>query len=497
MTDVVVVIGGGHNGLTAAAYLAKAGKDVVVVEKRDTVGGLAGTYELAPGFRAAVGPDLAGLLSSEVIADLELKRHGLELVPLDPIVSTPEGLTLWRDLGKSVEAIRKHSPKDADAYPRFIALVDTLTAFLKPLLTKPAPTPDIRGGADLLELARLGWGFKQLGTRSMHELLRILPMSLSDFLDEWFGSDLLKAALAGPGLEGVCLGPKAAGTAALFLYQRLGDNPALAKNLATSLEAAVRSHGGEIRTGDGASTILVDDGHVRGVVLESGEPIDASTVLSSVSPRRTFLELTDPTWLEPNFVSEIANIRYRGVTAKIDLALDALPEAQHYIQHCIHQGGVFHIGPSLDYLERAFDAAKYGLASEEPFLRAVIPSIVDPSLAPAGKHVMSVLVQYVPHGTTIAAEKVITALKVGGSVVHHHLWTPSDYEREIGLPEGSLHHGEMALDQLFFMRPVPGWAHYKTPIDGLYFGGAGAHPGGGITGAPGRNAAHALLKHRG
>ena len=487
MTDVVV-IGGGHNGLTAAAYLARAGKDVVVVEKRDTVGGLAGTYELAPGFRAAVGPDLAGLLSSEVIADLELKRHGLELSPLDPIVSTPEGLTLWRDLGKSVEAIRKHSPKDADAYPRFIALVNTLTTFLKPLLTKPPPTPDIQGGADLLELARLGWGFKQLGTRSMHELLRILPMSLSDFLDEWFGNDLLKAALAGPGLEGVCLGPKAAGTAALFLYQRLGDNPALAKNLATSLDAAVRSHGGQIRAGDGVAAILVEDGDVRGVALESGKTIDVSTVLSSVSPRRTFLELTDPTWLEPNFVSEIKNIRYRGVTAKLDLALEKLPDTHH---------GVVHIGPSLDFLERAYDAAKYGRASEEPFLRAVIPSLVDPSLAPAGKQVMSVLVQYVPYGATIAPEKVIDALELDGSVLQYKLWTPSDYERELGLPDGSLHHGEMALDQMFFMRPVPGWAHYATPVDGLFFGGAGAHPGGGITGAPGRNAAHALLKHRG
>ena len=488
MTDVVV-IGAGHNGLTAAAYLARAGKDVVVVEKRDTIGGLAGAYELAPGFRASVGPDLAGLLSSEVIADLELKRHGLELFPLDPIVSTPEGLTLWRDLGKSVEAIRKHSSKDADAYPRFVALVETLAGFLRPLLTKPAPTPDIQSGSDLLELARLGWGFKQLGTRSMHELLRILPMSLSDFLDEWFEDDLLKGALAGPGLEGVCLGPRSTGTAALFLYQRLGDNPALARNLTSSLEAAVRSEGGVIRTSDGVATILVGDGHVRGVVLESGKTIDASTVLSSVSPRRTFLELTDPTWLEPNFVSEIKNIRYRGVTAKLDLALEKLPDA--------HRGGVVHVGLSLDFLERAYDAAKYGHASEEPFLRAVIPSLVDPSLAPAGKHVMSVLVQYVPYGATIAPEKVIDALELDGSVLQYKLWTPSDYERELGLPEGSLHHGEMALDQMFFMRPVPGWAHYRTPIAGLYFGGAGAHPGGSIRGAPGRNAASELLSRRG
>ena len=490
----VVVIGGGHNGLTAAAYLAKAGKDVVVVEKRDAAGGLAGTYELAPGFRASVGPDLAGLLLSDVILDLKLKRHGLELFPLDPIVSTPEGLALWRDLGKSVETIRKHSPKDAEAYPKFIALVDTLTAFLKPLLIKPPPTPDIQSGADLFELARLGWGFKQLGTRSMHELLRILPMSLSDFLDEWFETDLLKAALAGPGLEGVCLGPKAAGTAALFLYHRLGDNPALAKNLVTSLEAAVRSEGGVVRTGVGVAQIRIEDGRVRGVALESGETIDASTVLSSVSPRRTFLELTDPTWLEPSFVSEIKNIRYRGITAKLDLAIeidkDKLPD--------VHRG-VVHVGPSLDFLERAYDAAKYGRASEEPFLRAVIPSLADPSVAPEGKHVVSVLVQYVPVKTSIAPEKVTDMLALGldGSVLHYKLWTPSDYERELGLPDGSLHHGEMALDQMFFMRPVPGWAHYETPVDGLFFGGAGAHPGGGITGAPGRNAAHTLLKQRG
>ncbi len=487
----VVVIGGGHNGLTAAAYLARAGKSVVVVEKRDAVGGLAGTYELAPGFRASVGPDLAGLLSAEVIADLELKRHGLEIFPLDPIVSTPEGLTLWRDVANSVEAIRKHSPKDADSYPEFVALVDTLAAFLKPLLTKPAPTPDIQSGADLLELLRLGWGFRRLGKQAMHELLRILPMSLSDFLDEWFENDLVKAALAGPGLEGICLGPRAAGTAALFLYQRLGDNPAIAKNLAASMDAAVRSHGGVVRTGDGVSAILIDEaklsGRVRGVSLENGETIEATQVLSSVSPRRTFLELLDPVWLGPSFVSEINNIRYRGVTAKLDLALDKLPDGCN---------GVLHVGPSLDFLERACDAAKYGRASNEPFLRAVVPSLADPSVAPAGKHVMSVLIQYVPVGTSIAAEKVIAALGLTDSVLHQHMWTPSDYEREIGLPDGSLHHGEMALDQLFFMRPVPGWSQYETPVEGLFFGGAGAHPGGGITGVPGRNAAHALVKQR-
>lgn len=486
----VIVIGGGHNGLVAAAYLAKAGREVVVVEARDALGGLAGTYELAPGFDAPIGPGFAGLMSPQVIAVLELEQHGLEIVALDPMVSTPEGLSIWRDVDKTTAEIRKHSPRDADAYPRFMALVDTLTEFLKPFLDRPAPTPEIQGSSNLLGLLRAGWGFRQLGKRPMHELLRILPMSLADFLDEWFENDLLKAALAGPALEGACLGPKSAGTAALFLYHRLGDDPAIAKNLVSSIETVVRNYGGEIRTADGVSGILVDDGRARGVSLETGETIEANRVLSTVSPRRTFLELLDRARLDSSFVHEVEHIRYRGVTAKLDLALDSLPER--------YGDGVVHIGPSLDHLERAYDAAKYGRASDEPFLRAVVPSRVDPSLAPEGKHVMSVLAQYVPHGTTISPEKVIDALGLAeSSVLHHHRFTPTDYEHELGLPDGSLHHGEMALDQMFFMRPVPGWANYETPVEGLFFGGSGAHPGGSTTGAPGRNAAIAILKHRG
>ena len=485
MTDAIV-IGGGHNGLTAAGYLAKAGMDVVVLEKRKELGGLAGSYEFAPGFRASIGPDFAGLLSPMVIEDLGLKKHGLELVPLDPIVAMPEGLTLWRDFGKSAEAIRKYSTKDAEAYPRFIELVEKLAAFLKPLLTKPAPTPDIQSGSDLLELLRLGWGFRQLGKRPMHELLRILPMALSDFLDEWFENDWLKGALAGPALEGICLGPRSAGTAALFLYQRLGNQPAIARNLPGAMRAALSSFGGEVRTEAAVSKIRVEDGRVQGVALENGETLDARYVLSTVSPRTTFLELAHPSDFEPSFISEIENIRYRGVTAKLDLALAKPPNFQ----------GVFHVGPTLDDLERAYDAVKYGRASEVPFLRAVLPSAVDPSLAPDGKHVMSVLVQYVPYGTTISPDKIIAALGLGDTVLHHSLRTPEDYETELGLPEGNLHHGEMALDQLFFMRPVPGWARYETPVDGLYLGGAGSHPGGGLTGAPGANAARELLKNR-
>lgn len=490
MTDAVV-IGGGHNGLTAAAYLARAGLDVIVLEKRDVVGGLASTYEIAPGFRTSLGPELSGLLLPEIVEDLELTRHGLELVPLDPVAYAPSGLALWRDTGKTVEEIRKLSAKDADAYPRFIALVEKLVGFLKPMMAKPAPTPDIRNGGDFLEMLKLGWGFKKLGTRPMHELLRILPMSAWDFLDEWFESDALKGLLAGPALEGVTFGPKAAGTAALFLYQRLGDNPALARSRIASIEAALRASGASVRTGAAVSRIRVEDGRVCGVELESGETLDAPWVLSTVSPRRTFLELTGPTHLEPSFVAEIDRIRYRGVTAKLDLALSDLDGIDY-------PKGVLQVGPDLEYLERASDAPKYAKASERPFLRAVVPTQADPSLAPEGKHILSVLVQYVPCGTTLSPDEVVALLPVNAaSVLHHHVWTPSEYETELGLPDGSLHHGEMALDQMFFMRPVPGWSRYETPVEGLFLGGPGAHPGGGFTGAPGANAAHALLAHRG
>ena len=490
MTDAII-IGGGHNGLVAGAYLARAGLDVVVCEKRDALGGLASTYELAPGFRASVGPELSGLLRPEVVDDLELLRHGLERVPLDPVAYHPSGLALWRDTAKTVEAIRKVSAKDAEAYPRFIALVSKLTGFLKPLMRKPAPTPDIRKPGDFLDMLKLGWGFKRLGTRPMHELLRILPMALWDFLGEWFESDALKALLAGAALEGIRFGPKAAGTSALFLYRRLGDDPMLARNRIAALEASFRAAGGAVRTGAAVSRIRVENGRALGVELESGESLEASQVLSTVSPQRTFLELTGPTELEPSFVAEIERIRYRGVTAKLDLALSSLDGVDF-------PGGVLQIGSDLEYLERASDAPKYGEASERPFLRAVVPTFADPSLAPEGKHVLSALVQYVPYGATLDPRSVIAELPIDGdSVLHHRLWTPSDYERELGLSEGSLHHGEMALDQMFFMRPVPEWSHYETPVEGLYLGGPGAHPGGGFTGAPGRNAAKALLSARG
>jgi phytoene dehydrogenase-like protein len=455
-----------------------------------------------------------------VIADLELERHGLELFPLDPFVFAPSregsGLLLHRDAGKSVSEIQKYSAKDAAAYPRFTALVEKISDFLKPLFSKQAPQPSIETGADLLDLLRLGWGFRQLGARPMHELLRILPMGLEDFLSEWFEHPLVKAAVGAGSLEGVCLGAKASGTSALYLYQNLssrqlarGGSGGVTQALAKSLEA----RSGSIRTGARVSRLLVENGRAVGVSLESGESIRASVILSGLAPRTTFHEIGSPSDLPPSFVSEIDNIRYRGVTAKLNLALSELPDfrCRPGKEPASHHRALIQIGESLDDYERAYDAAKYGKFSERPLLTAVIPSLVDRGLAPEGKHVLSVTAQFAPYrlreGSWSSSKDALTgaildrlseyAPNVKGSVLHHRLWTPEDYERELGLPEGNWHQGEMALDQMFFMRPVPGWSRYETPIEGLYLAGSATHPGGGITGACGWNAAQRVIKDRG
>jgi phytoene dehydrogenase-like protein len=509
-----IVIGAGVNGLTAACYLAKAGRNVLVVEKRDEVGGLAATYEFAPGFRAFVGPDLSMVLP-RIVQELSLNRYGLELVSIDPVAFSPsregEDVLLWDDVGKSVDEIRKVSPKDAEAYPRFLALVGELSRFLRPLLSQPPPAPEIESGSDLLSLLRLGWSFRRLGASSMHELLRVLPMAAADFLDEWFENDVLKGLLAGSALESLSLGPRGAGTSASFLYHRLGDRR-LPRRLPAALVDSLKANGGNLRAASEVESISVEGGSVRGVVLAGGETLEAETVLSGVAPRTTFQRLLSPTLLEPIYLEEIENVRYRGVTAKLNIALSELPDfaSRPGMETQSHHRAVIQIGAGIDDLDRAADAAKYGRFSERPFLRALIPSLADPSLAPDGKHVMSVVIQYAPYHlrgksweeqrdpleTAVLDRLGQAAPNVRGAVLHTDLWTPHDYEQRLGLPEGQWHQGEMALDQMFFMRPVPGWSRYETPVEGLYLTGAATHPGGGITGACGFNAARRVLDTR-
>jgi phytoene dehydrogenase-like protein len=452
--------------------------------------------------------------------DLELVHHGLELFPLDPVVFAPSregsGLLLHADSEKSAAEIRKYSAQDAEAYPRFKALVEKLTEFLKPLFSKPAPTPAIETGADLIELLRLGWGFRQLGARSMHELLRILPMSLEDFLNEWFEHPLVKAAVGAGALEGVCLGSRAAGTSALFLYQNLAARKVArggAGGVVEALSKSFQARGGIIRTRARVSRILVENERAVGVTLEGGESIRASVVLSTLAPRATFHEIGSPIDLPPSFVAEVDNIRYRGVTAKLNLAVSELPDfrCRPGKQAAPHHRALIQIGESLDDYERAYEAAKYGAISERPLLTVLIPSLVDPGLAPDGRHVVSVIAQFAPYrlrsGSWSGSEEALAASildrlseyapNLKGSVMHQLLWTPEDYETELGLPEGNWHQGEMALDQMFFLRPVPGWSRYETPIAGLYLAGASTHPGGGITGACGANAAQKAIKDRG
>lgn len=518
-----VILGADPNGLVAAAYLARAGHRVLVVDAGDVPGGVVATLEFAPGFRASVGPDLGGGVPPQVAADLDLGRHGLEWLPLDPLVfvRAPDGrhLTLSPEPDATLAAIGALSSRDAAAYPAFADLVGRIAGFLRSLVGRKAPDPSAESARDLIELARIGLRFRRLGRADVHETLRVLPTSIADFLNERFELDLLKAALAVQGLHGVALGPRSAGTTAIFLLHQLGASgwPRVAWRLprggmgavSRALAGAATANGAHFRTRAKMAGILVRDNRAVGVLLESGEEIAARAVVSSLDPGTTFLRLLEPGAVEPEFQRDVQRIRYRGVTARLLLALDRLPplaglsgdgpQPQHR--------GVIQIGHDLDYLERAYDATKYGRCSERPWLDVVVPTLSDPDLAPPGKHVMSVTAQYAPFalrdGTWADhadrfADGILATLEdslpgVTGSVVRRCVITPLDFQETYGLPEGSLHQGELALDQLLFMRPVAGWSGYRTPVEGLYLCGACTHPGGTVLGASGHNASRVVL----
>jgi phytoene dehydrogenase-like protein len=517
-----IIIGGGHNGLVTAAYLAKAGKKVLLLERRPILGGIAATEEIYPGFKFPTCAHLAGALAPEIIGDLSLRQHGLELLPLDPLLFAPQlngsGLIIPSDPAKAATAIGRFSQKDAAAFGRFCALAKNLTSFLRAAYGVTLPDHRSRDNFNLGELVRLVWKFHRLGEKEMYEFLRILPMGVSDLMHEWFETDLLQSAIAGAGLLGSFVGPRQQGTVFLFLHHQLGaSNGALRTaglvrggigKIPDVLASAARKHGAEIRTEAEVARIVTKNGAATGVALTNGQEIDATGVISSADVKTTFLRLLEPTYLDPHFLLQVKNIRSRGTVAKVNFALETLPNFAG-AESGRELGGVIHIGPTLDYLERASDAAKYGRFSQEPFLEITIPSVADPSLAPAGKHIMSVWMQYAPYdlrqgnwqdqrerlGDVVVdlIEEYAPGFK--SLTLHRQVLTPLDLEQIFGLSGGHIYHAEMALDQILLMRPLPGWARYRTPIKNLFLCGSGTHPGGAITGLPGYFAAKEILRH--
>ncbi|MDT8305626.1 MAG: NAD(P)/FAD-dependent oxidoreductase [Anaerolineae bacterium] len=512
-----IIIGAGHNGLTAAATLAMAGLHVLVVEARDNLGGAAATEELFPGYRANIGSETVSLLQEEVIRALFLKMHGLELreTPIGLFAPQPDGtaLTLWQDVTHSEAEIAFFSHHDAARYPDFAAQVATMAGALQSMMLLAPPDLAELDPSALAKWGRVGWKVRRLGDRDMMAFMRLLPMPLKDYLDEWFESDALKGALGAAGVTGTMLGPRGGGTTLQFLYQNLGGLNRYRTvaggtgRLAEALGSAAQANGAEIRCGSPVARILVDDGRATGVELAGGASIQARAVVSGADPKRTFLGLVGPTKLPPRFMRQVRNILYRGSTARVHFALSALPQFRGQARE-EQLSAAIRISPSLDYLERAYDDAKYGRISENLYLEAAIPSVADPYLAPAGHHLLSVTVRYTPYrlrdsnweeqreplGDRVLATLARYAPGIEQLVVDRHVLTPLDYEQRYGLTEGSIFHGQMGLDQMLVMRPVPGWSRYRTPIANLYLCGAGAHPGGGVTGAPGYNAARAILR---
>ncbi len=524
-----IIIGGGHNGLVTAACLGKAGHSVLVLEQRQILGGAAATEETFPGFKMNTGAHNAGLFRSEIIAELNLRNHGLDFVesPVTAFAPQPDGrfLTMWRDPQKIRAEIGRFSEADAEKFPDFVRLVTAITGVLDDVVTSTPPKLTNNSTAELFPWLQVGLNLKRLGKHDMMEFMRVLPMTVVEFMDEWFESEVVQGVLGAAGVTGSLQGPQASGTAFVMLYHYLGAAAGSFKasrfvrggigQLSAALADAARGYGVEIRTGAEVAQIIVDDNQAAGVMLADGEQISARAVVSNADPRRTLFGLVGAPRLEPRLMRRVRNIRFKGTTAKINLALSNLPRftclEKSKIQNPkskIYLGGHIIINPNLEYLERAYDDAKYGDFSERPYLDAVIPSVLDSSLAPDGQHVMSITMQYAPYhlrnGTwdeqrEALGDKVIDTLaeyapNLKDIILHRQVITPLDWERDYGLTEGGIFHGQMGLDQLLFMRPIAGYGQYRTPIDDLYLCGAGTHPGGGVTGAPGYNAAREVLK---
>jgi phytoene dehydrogenase-like protein len=520
MTYDAIVIGAGHNGLTAAAYLARAGRRVLVLERRHIVGGAAVTEEVFPGFRFSVCSYVVSLLRPEIIRDLDLPRHGLEILPLDgTFTPMPNGDHLWRvnDHAKTQREIRRHSRVDAEAYDEYGRAMVEMARFVKPILNMTPPDPMSLDPRGLMKLAFLGRRFRGLADMDRYNQIQLMTMSAVDFLDQWFETDVLKATMSASGIIGTFLGVRSPGTAYVLLHHYMGEIDGAFRSwgfarggtgaISNAIAAAAREAGAEIRTQAPVGRITVTQGQASGVVLANGDELSAGMVLSSVDPNLTFLKFIDSKELPPDFLDEVRRYKYRGSSGKVNLALDALPNFTSMPGEGPHLRGAVSISPGVDYMERAYDQAKYGEFSRRPYIDMVIPTLTDPSVAPPGKHILSCFVQYAPYklaagtwdeqreafGDTVIDTIADYAPNIRDIILHRQVLTPLDLERDFGLTEGNIFQGELTLEQLFFARPVPGWAQYRTPVRNLWMCGSATHPGGGIMGAPARNCALRIL----
>jgi phytoene dehydrogenase-like protein len=530
-----VIIGGGHNGLVSAAYLARAGMKTLVLEQRHVLGGAAVTEELFPGFRFSVFSYVVSLLRPEIIRELQLPRHGLDILPLDGTFTPLRkgagpakggGDYLWRvnDHGRTIRELRRWSATDAEAYEEYGQLMVEMARFIKPILGITPPDLTSLDPRPLLPLGGLLRTFQQLPERQQAVFVQLMTMSAADFLDQWFETDPLKATMSASGIIGTYLGVRSPGTAYVLLHHYMGEIDGAFRawgipkggtgGISNAIGSAARALGAEIRTEAPVERIVVKDGRAVGVVLAgSGEEIRAEVVLSSVDARRTFLGLLEPGTLDDDFEEEIRRFKFRGSSGKVNMAVDRLPEFPSLPGIGEHLRGAISFSPSVDEMEQAYDDAKYGRFSKKPYIDMIIPTLVDPTMAPPGKHVVSCFVQYAPYklapelgtwddqreafGDAVVNRISEFAPGFADSILFRNVQTPLDIERTTGLTEGNIFQGELTLEQLFFNRPAPGYARFRTPVRDLWLCGSSTHPGGGIMGANGRIAALEVLRSRG
>jgi phytoene dehydrogenase-like protein len=523
----ILVLGGGHNALVAAFYLAKKGHKPLVLERRNIIGGATVTEEFFPGFKCSTVAHAGGPPLAAIVKDMQLARHGLQKLesPVRIFAPNPDGraLTLYTDAQRSADDLKKSSQKDAANYLDFSASLARIAGIAAQLMELTPPVIEKPSKEDIWKFLKVGRKVRGLGKKEMMRLIRWGPMAAADFVAEFFETDLLRAVVAARGIYGAALGPWSAGSTLLLLLRAAADpypvgNSAYPRGgmgaLTAAMAAAAKEAGVEIRTNAEVTQILVKDGKVTGVVLAGGEQIAAKAVVSGADPQRTLLGLLDPVHLPPSFVVKMRNYRANGTAAKVNVALDALPnftalKNSSPTDAAASLAGRIHIGPGIDYLEHAFDHSKYGEFSPAPYLDISIPSILDNTLAPAGKHVMSIYMQFAPYqlksgnwpqqrdALRDAVTKTIAEYAPGftSQILGVQTLTPADLEATYGLTGGHPFHGELALDQIFTMRPLLGWARYATPVKNLYLCGNGTHPGNGVTGVSGHNAAREIAKH--